>query len=254
MDKATQKEINQAVIEALRKEKSGYLNIKTLITGLPTRIKISLGYKSSIKSKEFSAKDALSRLDPFLEKTVQVYLKGNLVYLSFDTKKNMVLKKLRQAKSIQTFKLLRKNVLPLLKEDFTQALNSLLLSGEVRCTFKGDNPILQTSDQLLTPSAEPIDLKKDKADIYEISGNNDLELFHSALNFIGKGRRMVYIYMVRRRLNWSRERFDKLIRTLRAEYKIQLHGGDPSVMAEDEVRDSFMDERGILHISLSWRG
>jgi hypothetical protein len=254
MDKSSGQVINQAVVKALQKEKNGYLNIKSLITGFAAELKIALGFEKNIKSKDFTAKEALKRLVPHLDSTVQVYSKGSLIYVSLDSKENMILRKLRQGKSFPTFKVLRKNVAPLLKDDLTQVLNDLLLSGKITCTFKGDNPILSFSDQILIQPHEPFDFIEEKSVNPDTETVDDPELFQAALNASGKGRRMVYLYMVRQYLNWSRERFDTLVRKLRAEYRIQLHGGDPSIMTEDQVRDSFMDERGMLHISVSWRG
>jgi hypothetical protein len=252
MDKSSSP-INQTIIKALGKEKNGYLNIKALIIGFPVEIKKTLGFEKNIRTKDFTAKEALKRLASHMDSTVLVYSKGNLIYLSMDSKENMILRKLQQVKSFPTFKMLRKNVAPLLKDDFTQILNDLLLSGKLRCVFKGENPVLSLSEQVSTQFSEPVDLIEDEFVNPEMKTGDESELFQTALSTIGKGRRMVYLYMIRRHLNWSRERFDALIRKLRADYRIQLHGGDPSVMTEDQVRDSFMDERGTLHISVSWR-
>jgi hypothetical protein len=245
--------INNAVIKALKKEKNGYLNIKALMIKFPAEIKKILGFEKNVKTKELTAKEALNRLAPHMDKTVLVYPKGNFIYLSLDSKDGMILRKLQQVKSSPTFKMLRKNVVPLLKDDFTQILNGLLLSGKVRCMFKGENPVLSLSEQVSIQPSQPVDLIEDEFVNPEMETGDESELFQTALSTIGKGRRMVYLYMIRRNLNWSRERFDALIRKLRADYQIQLHGGDPSIMTEDQVRDSFMDERGTLHISVSWR-
>jgi hypothetical protein len=245
--------INHAVIKVLQKEKNGYLNIKALVIGLPAEIKKILGFEKNIKTKDFTAKEALNRLSPYLDETVLVYPKGNFIYLSLDSKNSMILRKLQQVKSFPTFKMLRKNVLPLLKDDFTHILNDLLLSGKVKCTFKGENPVLSFSEQLSIPHSQSVDRIEYEVVNPDKETDDDPELFQTTLSRIGKGRRMVYIYMIRRNLKWSRERFDALIRKLRTDYRIQLHGGDPSVMTENQVRDSFLDERGVLHISVSWR-
>jgi hypothetical protein len=34
---------------------------------------------------------------------------------------------------------------------------------------------------------------------------------------------------------------------------IQLHGGDPSTMTETEIEDSYLDEKGRLRITITWR-
>lgn len=252
MDQPGVQPICQAVVAAIQKEKNGYVNIKALITGFPAGIKQSLGFEKTVKNKNFTAKEALDRLGPHLNKKVLVYQKGTLIYLSLDSKENMILRKLRQAKSSPTFKMLRKKVTPLLNDIFTQTLNGLLRTGTIQCRFKGDNPVLSLSDSASDQPFEPIDPVKDAAMKKETAAPDDSAAFQTALNAVGKGRRLVYIYKVRRHLKWSRNRFDKLIRKLRGEYQIQLHGGDPSVMTEDQVRDSFMDEKGVLHISISW--
>jgi hypothetical protein len=41
---------------------------------------------------------------------------------------------------------------------------------------------------------------------------------------------------------------------LMADYTIELHGGDPSIMTEQEIRDSYTDENGLLYINLTWWG
>jgi DNA-binding HxlR family transcriptional regulator len=252
--------VNEAVSRVIQKEKNRYLNIKALITRFSVEIKQKLGFEKNVKSKDFTAKHALDRLDPYLNEKTSVYRKGNLIYISLDSKEIMILRKLRQSKSFPTFKMLRKNVTPLLNDVFTQTLNSLLISGQVKCTFKGDNPVLSLADPVLADhfqpaeALEPVEPEKEVFLKQDTEPADDARTFQAALNTVGKGRRLVYIYQVRQHLNWSRDRFDQLIRKLRGEYEIQLHGGDPSVMTEDQVKDSFMDEKGILHISVSWRG
>ncbi|GEM_PF-1968823 len=252
--------VNEAVFRVIQKEKNRYLNIKALITRFSVEIKQKLGFEKNVKPKDFTAKQALARLDPYLNEKTVIYQKGNLVYISLDSKEIMILRKLRQSKSFPTFKMLRKNVTPLLNDVFTQTLNSLLVSGQVKCTFKGDNPVLFLADPVLADhfqpaeALEPVEPEKEAFLKQETQPADDAGTFQTALNTVGKGRRLVYIYQVRQHLNWPRDRFDQQIRKLRGEYEIQLHGGDPSVMTEDQVKDSFMDEKGILHISVSWRG
>ncbi len=255
MDRPGISRINHAVLKAIQKEKSGYINIKSLIVGFPVEIKINLGFEKTVKAKNFTAKDALDRLGPHLDENVQIYQKGSLIYLSLDSRDVMVLRRLRHAKSSPTFKMLRKNVAPLSADGFAQAVNELLADGKVKCFFRGDHPVLSAADSVpvkVSEDMKPVREKEAKKD--DAESGKDPEAFRAAMDVVGKGRRMVYIYMVRRHLNWSRERFDGLIRNLRGQYHIQLHGGDPSVMTEDQVKDSFVDEKGVLHISVSWRG
>ena len=75
--------------------------------------------------------------------------------------------------------------------------------------------------------------------------------FKAAYNRIGKGRGFVRIHRMRDFLKWDREKFDRVLTALLADYAVEIHRGDPSVMTEKEIRDSYTDENGTLHITLS---
>ena len=71
---------------------------------------------------------------------------------------------------------------------------------------------------------------------------------------MGHGRSFVRIHRLRDALPWPRERFERVLRELVADYTLELHGGDPSVMTAEELRQSFTAADGTLYIALSWRG
>lgn len=68
------------------------------------------------------------------------------------------------------------------------------------------------------------------------------------------GHSYVLIHELRKRLGWDKSEFDTVLNELRHSLKIQLQGGDPSIMTEQEIRDSFTDEKNRLRICLTWRG
>jgi len=39
-----------------------------------------------------------------------------------------------------------------------------------------------------------------------------------------------------------------------AEYIVELHGGDPSSLTEDQITNSYTDKQGFLYITLTWWG
>lgn len=78
--------------------------------------------------------------------------------------------------------------------------------------------------------------------------------FKAAYNKVGKGQNFVRIHRIREYLNWDREHFDNTLKELMADYTIELHGGDPSIMTEKEIKNSFTDEHGVLYINLTWWG
>ena len=62
--------------------------------------------------------------------------------------------------------------------------------------------------------------------------------------------RLSYIHAVRNALNWESERFEATLKALRDSYAVQLTGGDPSILTDQEIRDSFTDERGQRFLSI----
>lgn len=83
---------------------------------------------------------------------------------------------------------------------------------------------------------------------------NGRTVFKTAYDKVGRGQSIVRIHRIREYLNWPGERFDLMLVSLMADYTIELHGGDPSIMTEKEIRDSFTDENGVLYINLTWWG
>jgi hypothetical protein len=78
--------------------------------------------------------------------------------------------------------------------------------------------------------------------------------FKAAYDQAGQGRDFVRIHRLREVLQWPRERFDQVLVDLRADYTVELHGGDPSLLSPTDRRDSFQDAHGTLYLTLSWRG
>ena len=68
---------------------------------------------------------------------------------------------------------------------------------------------------------------------------DDPHALRAAYEQVGQSRPFVRIHRLRAHLQWPRDRFDRLLRQRRADYVIELHGGDPSQLSEAEVRDSF---------------
>ena len=69
-----------------------------------------------------------------------------------------------------------------------------------------------------------------------------------------QGRRMFPIYQIMEESGLSDREFREGVKLLRNDMKIQLHGGDPSIMTKEQIAKSFKDERGDLFLNLSLRG
>jgi hypothetical protein len=86
-----------------------------------------------------------------------------------------------------------------------------------------------------------------------VSPSNDYDLFHKTFEKLDGGRIYVRICNMRRELGWSEERFNTLLRKLRAEGIIQLHAGDVSTMTEEDVHLSYTDENNFFYATITWK-
>jgi hypothetical protein len=87
-----------------------------------------------------------------------------------------------------------------------------------------------------------------------MAADDDKRAFHNAYMTVGSGRDFVRIHRVREQLGWLTERFNATLEQLAADYKIELHGGDPSRLSKEELDNSYRDNYGQQYITLSWRG
>jgi hypothetical protein len=79
-----------------------------------------------------------------------------------------------------------------------------------------------------------------------------VEDFKAAWESLEGGNIYVDIFALRRRLAWSRDEFDAMLRKLRDDGMIQLHAGDAGTLTPDEIADGFTDENGFRMGSVTW--
>jgi len=229
-------DIEKEISELMRMKNKDYLTVNQVRGGLSSGSRKHLGLKATAKTG-----DILKALRPYLKNVLQEYQGPRYKYIGFRMSgEEILIRKIRQSPGISS-KQLRKDV-PIINRKVVETLNTLFRTGRVafRLRERDHVPLLEISDK-----AEFTAASADTGD--------DIASFKAAYEKVGQGRRLVYIHQIREHLNWQRERFDRVLRELRSNYTIQLQGGDPSVMTEEEIRNSFADERGNLHISLSWR-
>ncbi len=78
--------------------------------------------------------------------------------------------------------------------------------------------------------------------------------FRKAYDELHAFRKLVRICDLRRALNWPREVFDGMIRTLRDNRTIQIFRADESMMTQQEIRDCFVDENRFIQGYITWNG
>jgi hypothetical protein len=237
MDQQYLSDVAQDIQRLLHKQGKDYLIIDQISTSLSQRVHQQL----SLTTRHATV-DMLKKLTPWLGESLHVYHGPTSIYIGQKRSPvELILQRMQQHPGISPKPL--GLGLPLLKRNYITTLNDLLGTGTVVCTFKDSHmPMLHCSSHASVQ------------DIVPASATDDRLAFHTAYNAVGHGRSFVRIHRLRDALPWPREQFDRVLRALRAAYTVELHGGDPSVMTEEELRHSFTDADGTLYIALSWRG
>jgi hypothetical protein len=237
MDQQHLSDIAQDIQRILHKRGKDYLTVRQISANLSRRVRQKLRLTT-----RHSTTDMLKKLTPWLGASLQVYHGPASIYIGQKyAPVEIILQRVQQHPGISPKQL--GLGLPLSKRTYLTALNDLLCAGTVVCTFKDTHmPMLHLSSH--APAQ----------DTTQASAEDERLAFHTAYTTVGHGRSFVRIHRLRDALPWPRERFDGVLRTLLADYTVELHGGDPSVMTEEELRHSFTDADGTLYIALSWRG
>ncbi len=226
-----------ALQSVLDKHTKDYLTVRQIVQDLPAHVRQQLGLAKSLPTAA-----VLKKLTPLLTESLQVYHSGTSVYIGRrSAPAELILRRLQRSPSMSPKQL--GLGLPMSKQEYLTALNTLLEAGTLVCTFKENHtPVLR----LATPARS--------GQTASGAGEDDRSIFYAAYHAVGQGRSFVRIHRLREALPWPRERFDRLLLTLLAEYSVELHGGDPSLMTAEDIRQSYSSADGTLYIALSWRG
>jgi hypothetical protein len=238
MTRDTSFDLEQSILALLQKRGKDYLTVKQIVTGLPaaSRQRLALTLKQP-------AAALLRKLTPYLGSRLQVYRGSRSTYIGRRLSlEELIVRLIRQKPEISSKQL--GTQLPIAKKSYIAVLNTLLETGAVVCTLRENHTVsLRVAE---TPGRFPATTPAGPGD--------DRAAFKAAYDTVGQGRDFVRIHRLREALQWPRERFDRVLAALRAAYTVELHGGDPSLLSETDLRDSFRDEHGALYLTLSWRG
>lgn len=231
-------DLEQIILALLQKHGKDYLTVKQLVAGLPAASRKRLALTVTQPTTAL-----LHKLTPYLGTRVHVYKGSRSAYIGRSMPlEELLVRAIRHKPGVSSKQL--GTQLPVAKKPYMMALNALLKTGAIVCTLKENHmPCLTIADaHVPLPATTP-----------EVSGG-DRDAFKEAYGKVGQGRDFVRIHRLREALQWPRERFDRVVMDLMTDYTVELHGGDPSRLTETDVRNSFIDERGTLYITLSWRG
>jgi hypothetical protein len=142
---------------------------------------------------------------------------------------------------------------PIDKKEFTVLFSRMLETGQLQVT-KIDEKFTITGVKLASGTTAPTTPRPVPQPTHQhVSGQDDTQLFRAAFEKLDRGRIYVRICNMRRELGWSEERFNVLLRKLRADGTIQLHAGDVSSMTEEDVNLSYIDENNLFYATLTWK-
>ena len=137
---------------------------------------------------------------------------------------------------------------PMTKPDIIGLANELLNAGRLKALISKSEKVQLYPAAETAASAEPVKAPPPPEDRPGL-----IRAFKGAYDKAGRGSSFVFIHLIRRDLDWPREKFDGLLDELMVEGWLAAHPGNPGALTADEVRDSYQDEDGELYITVSWR-
>jgi hypothetical protein len=183
-------DVAQDIQRILHKRGKDYLTVRQISAGLSRRVRQQL----SLPTRHSTA-DMLKKLTPWLGDSLQVYHGPTSIYIGQKrSPTDLILQRVQQHPGISPKQL--GLGLPLSKRNYITALNDLLGTGTVVCTFKDNHmPMLHLSSRAPAQSTA------------QARDEDDRMAFHTPIPPLA-GRSFVRIHRLRDALPWPRERFD----------------------------------------------
>ncbi len=235
--------ITKGIVKLLKKKEKDFLTINQVKNGLSSKLLRSIG----LEKKTSTQVEILKRLRPCFGKDLRDYKGPRNTYIGHNmTLAEMLLRKIVEKPGLSSKQL--RNSLPMVNKNFIFTLNSLLISGKIICTLNEKD---HTPRSIKIPTGRT-QKRPLSGDTFR-NAQEGRRAFKNAYDKIGKGLTFVRIHRIREFLDWPQKQFDRILTSLRRDNTIQLHGGDPSIMSEKEIRNSFTDDKSRLYITAIWR-
>lgn len=222
----------------LAQRKTDYLTVNQVRDSLPAATVKALG----IKKRKTPAKEAVECFRPCLGEDLKITKKGHSYYVVRDIPiKELIINKIKDKPDLSSKRL--GSLLPVSNVLYVTALNEMFQSGELvgvlnEKTHLIKRFVLQTNDD------NPAD--------FNFNENDGKNQFKKAYQRVAKGKSFVRIHLIRKELNWSESRFNRIIEQLKSDLVIQLQGGDTSAFTSKEIGQSYIDPNGRLRLTVTW--
>jgi hypothetical protein len=231
--------VEQRLITLFDNQRKDYLTLKYLKKN--TQLKKILQLTPEMTNTEIKKK-----LLPHVENDIRIVNGYKGLYVTrkiSDT--DLIINRLR--KKPDSLGNLKKNF-PIQAKKLVKIVSQMVMSGKL-CVEFTENYIIKLTINDKAPERKDQTLQ----DTVEIQPMSDRQKMKAAYDHVGSGRSFVRIHAMRDYLNWPRERFDQTLEQLTKELIIQLHFGDPSVLTEKQLNDSYVDDEGQVCITITWR-
>jgi len=236
-------EAEKCMVNGLEKSGKLYLPIKTMVRNIPQDLRTRLEIKVNAPVKKLR-----SQVERLLGQRLKVFSAKKSTYIGKNLENAEIISDIVQDHPEISLKMVCQKV-PVTKQQTIETINEMIQNGILIPRINDKLNIFLTLNKQPDEQTEGKDTPVDPQNVDE-----DLtSTFHEAYKTIGKGRNFIRIHRIREHLNWPGDQFDAVMKSLVQNYQVELHGGDPSSMSDDEIANSFKDENGQLFLTISWR-
>ena len=233
-------------VERILEQHKGFILFTQIASSLSKGLRNKLYIKSNTPPKIIRKK-----LLPVLEERFIIRKKSRAIYVLTPCEmEDLVFAQLSEDKPVPMGELVRL-LKPFTKKEVTALLTDMVNAGKVRVKIEesyilkifawgAGHRAVRESRQAQAETFRPEDYTQAK--------------FRAAYDELHRFREFVRICDLRRALNWPREAFDGMIRTLRDNRTIRIIRADESMFTQDEIRDCFLDENKTLMGLITWHG
>ena len=232
------------LIQRILDKNKGFIVMSQVAKQLPDGVKEQLGIKSNTPTKLITKK-----LEPLLEDRFIFRKKGLATYIVIPCDPaDFVRAELSDGRKL-CVKTLAKKLKPFMYADIQAIVNDLIDAGEVSVLLdeRLDAQLSLTGNVKREAVPESVESKP-----VPTSGDYTVAKFKAAYDELHRFREFPRIPDLRKNLNWPREVFDDMVRTLRDNMTVQLYRADESTLTKDEVQDCFFARNNLIMGTLSW--
>ena len=234
-------------VQRILEQRKGFILFSQVASSLSKGLRDKLYIKSNTPTRIIRQK-----LMPTLEENFHIHKKGNYIYVMLPREpEDFVFERLSEDKPIALGELAR-SLKPFKKPEVVALMTEMVNAGKVRIKIE-DSCMVSFFAWGAGHQALRENRQAPKAQTFRPEDYTQAK-FRKAYEELQMLRELVRICDLRRKLDWPREAFDGMIRTLRDNRIIQIDRADESMMTQDELLDCFVDENRIIQGYITWNG